>query len=106
MRVLFCLLELSDSFLLDILVSLSRSLATEPRRSRGESGQTKGGKRWGGQLLLTCDLIVKILAPRHEVGGATDNKFCQFVVKRPGVGGDVVSAAMIGDPRVFLIVAS
>ena len=35
---------------------------------------------------------MQILESRHEVGGATDNNFFQFVMKRPGVGGDVVSS--------------
>ena len=34
-QVFFCLPELSDALLLDILVSLSQSIASEPRRSRG-----------------------------------------------------------------------
>ena len=46
-RMLFCLPKSSDAFLLDILVSLSRSLATELRRSRdvsqGRQGAEKGG---------------------------------------------------------------
>ena len=34
-RVVFCLQKLSDTFPSDILISLCRYLATEPRRSRG-----------------------------------------------------------------------
>ena len=36
---------------------------------------------------------MKILAPRHEVGGAMDNNDCQLVVNRPIVGGDAVSSS-------------
>ena len=43
-RVLFCLPELSDAFPSDILVSLYRSLETNPRRSRGWSGPDTGWK--------------------------------------------------------------
>ena len=32
------------------------------------------------------------MSSRHEISGATDNNFFQFVVKRPGVGGHVVSS--------------
>ena len=44
------------------------------------------------QLLLTCYLVMQVLLPRHEVSGAMDNNFCQFVVKRPGVGVEVISS--------------
>ena len=40
---------------------------------------------------------MQVFSPRHEVSGATDNNFCQFVVKRPGVGVDVISSR--GDRR-------
>ena len=32
------------------------------------------------------------MLPRHEVSGATDNNFCQFIVKPHGVGVDVVAS--------------
>ena len=35
---------------------------------------------------------MKILSPRYEVSGATDNYLCRFIVKRHGVGVDVVSS--------------
>ena len=44
------------------------------------------------QFMLTRNLKMKILTPRHEIFGATDNIVCQFIVKRHGVGVDVVAS--------------
>ena len=44
----------------------------------------------GLQFLLTRNPILFILTPRHEICGAKDNKFCQFIMKIHGVEVDVV----------------
>ena len=46
----------------------------------------------GLQFLLTRNLIMYILTPRHEICGATDNNVLQFIMKRHGVKVDVVSS--------------
>ena len=44
------------------------------------------------QFMLTRNLIVKIVTSRHEISGAKDSIFCQFIVKRHGMGIDVVAS--------------
>ena len=44
------------------------------------------------QVLLTRNLLVRILAPRNEICGATDNNFFPFIMKRHGVEVDVVAS--------------
>ena len=43
----------------------------------------------GFQFLLTINLVVYILTPRHELSRAMEKLFCQFILKPHGVEVDV-----------------
>ena len=47
---------------------------------------------FGFHFMLTRNLVLYILMPRHEISGTMDNSFCQFIAKRHGMGVDVVTS--------------